>query len=105
MLKVDNLLELGEYLTIIHHTKGRIRLRVNPKIKEKAQDLSVDMVNNLPTYIKGIEKVKVNKLVGSITINYDTNIFEPTLWEELLKGNISDTLRDNLNALLESKEA
>lgn len=103
MVKIEDLLRCVPYFSIIHHTKGRVRLRVDAKIEDEAQDLGVDFLNDLPTYIKGIKKIKVNKIIGSITIVYDDSIFRPSLWEELLKGNISDELKDDLSALLDSQ--
>lgn len=103
MVTVDNVIEFGKYLTIIHHTKDRVRLRVDSGIEKSAQGLSVDTVYDLPQYIQGINKIKINKLVGSITVNYDSSIFAPSLWDEILKGNVSDEIRSNLTSLLESK--
>jgi len=37
MITSKKLVELAHYFTIIHHTKGRIRIRVSPKIKEQSE--------------------------------------------------------------------
>lgn len=101
MVKIDDLLHYAQYFSTIHHTKGRIRLRVDAKIEDEPQGLGVDFLNDLPTHIKGIKKIKVNKIIGSITVVYDWKIFKPSLWDELLQGNMSDAFRDDLNALLD----
>lgn len=70
MNKIDYLVRLKKYLKIIHHTKGRIRLDINLGIKNEKDLLEQDF--NLE--IKGIQEVKINKILGKITINYDKDI-------------------------------
>lgn len=102
MVKIDDLLNFAPYLSIVHHTKGRVRLRASSKI-QNVQGVGVDFLYDLPKHIQGIKTIKLNKLIGSITISYDEDVFKPSLWEELLKGNVSDELKEDLNALLNAK--
>ncbi len=100
MIKKEDLVALSKYLKIVHHSKGRLRVRVSLAIKKEAHRLDEDFLKNFPKEIKGIKDVKVNKLIGSITINYDPDIFEPQVWEDLIGGNISDELMERLENLI-----
>lgn len=102
MVTVDKIIEISSYLTLIHHTKGRIRVRVNPKIKEQSEDITLKDIEQIPQKIDGIKKVKINKIVGSITIEYDNTIFPDYLWKNLLNQENVEEIAEILNRL--SKE-
>lgn len=102
MVTVDKIIEISSYLTLIHHTKGRIRVRVNPKIKEQSEDITLKDIEQIPQKIDGIKKVKINKIVGSITIEYDNTIFPDYLWKNLLNQENIEEIAEILNRL--SKE-
>lgn len=102
MVTVDKIIEISSYLTLIHHTKGRIRVRVNPKIKEQSEDITLKDIEQIPQKIEGIKKVKINKIVGSITIEYDNTIFPDYLWKNLLNQENVEEIAEILNRL--SKE-
>lgn len=98
MITKEDLVSLAKYLSIIHHSKNRIRLRVSPSIKSEAYDIS--MIDSLATQVDGIKDIKINKIIGSITINYDSNIFGANVWEELVSGNISEELMQKIQNLI-----
>jgi hypothetical protein len=91
-LSAEKLIELGAYFSIIHHIKGRIRLRVNPKIKEHKHHVGIEDIEALPERINGIQSIKINKIIGSLTIEYDHAIFPDHLWENLVKGEELDEI-------------
>ena len=99
MITVENIINIASYLTKIHHVKGRIRVRVSPKIKEQSQGVTVDDIMKLPQKIDGIQTLKINKVVGSITIVYDNDIFPYDLWEDLLSGKNLEKISKILNKL------
>ncbi|PID47875.1 MAG: hypothetical protein CR967_02690 [Proteobacteria bacterium] len=103
MLKKEDLIALAKHLNIIHHSKGRIRVRVSPSIKKEQDRFDKQMLESFPKQIKGIKDYKINKLIGSITINYDSEIFEPRIWDELIAGNISDGMIEKIENII--KEA
>jgi len=102
LITPEKLIEISSYLTLIHNTKGRIRVRVNPKIKEQSDNVTLADIEDIPNRINGIKKVKVNKIVGSITVEYDNTVFPDTLWLDLLKQQNLNKITDILNEL--SKE-
>lgn len=99
MITAEKLVDLASYFTIIHHTRGRIRVRVSPKIKEQGENVSISDIEDLPQKIDGIKKIKINKLVGSITIEYNDGIFKKELWDDLIEGKNLDEIVQILNKL------
>lgn len=88
----EKLVELGSYFSIVHHIKGRIRLRVSPKIKEHKHHVGIEDIEALPARINGIKSIKINKVIGSLTVEYDHAIFPDHLWENLVKGEKLDEI-------------
>lgn len=99
MITAEKLVELAAYFTTIHHTKGRLRVRVSPKIKNESGDISMKDIEYLPQKIDGIKKIKINKIVGSITIEYDNDIFQKELWDDLVAGENPDKITQIIDKL------
>ncbi len=100
MIEKNDIITLSKYLSIISHGKNRIRLRVSLDIKNETKELDISFIEELPDKIDGINKIKINKLIGSITINYDNAIFKPALWDELVSGDISEELWQKFRKIL-----
>jgi len=99
VITVDDIIKIASYFKIIAHTPGRLRLRVNPKITKEASSITLNDIKNLPNKIKGIEAIKVNKVIASVTILYNPEIFSPNLWENLIKYENLDELKILINKL------
>ncbi len=100
MIDSKKLIELSSYFSLIHQTKGRIRVRVSPKIKElDTNDVSLKDIESLSQKINGIKNIKINKIVGSITIEYDSAVFPDHLWIDLIEQRNLDELVLILNKL------
>ncbi len=91
-LSPESIVRIASYFTIISHTEGRLRVRVNPDIRREAGHLSLEAVESLPEKIKGIKTIKINKLIASITIVYDPEVFEKRLWDDLINGENLDEI-------------
>ena len=89
----QKIVEIASYFTVISHTKGRLRVRVNPKIKDEVSDVSLGDIETLPNKINRIKKIKINKLVASVTIEYNNEIFPKDKWDDLINGeNIDEVI-------------
>jgi len=89
----QKIVEIASYFTVIAHTKGRLRVRVNPKIQNEVTDVSLSDIETLPSKINGIKKIKINKVIASVTIEYDNAIFPKEKWDDLINGeNIDEVL-------------
>lgn len=98
-ITIESLGKVADYFTIVHHTPGRIRLRASSNLvaaqSAKRQDL-LDLIKQIPFIID----FKLNMLIGSITLRYDTNRFEPMLWEAWLR---KERLDEILSCLTKDK--
>lgn len=91
MIKSEDIVRVASYFTIIAHTAGRLRVRVNSKIVKEGENIELKDIEDLPKKIDGIKDIKINKVIASITILYDPEIFNPKLWEDLInKRNIEE---------------
>jgi len=99
LIKTDDIIKIAKYFSIIAHTPGRLRVRVSPKIKEQSGNISINDIENLPNRINGIKEIKIKKIIGSVTILYDYNIFAPSLWEDLVRNENLDELTQLINKL------
>lgn len=102
MIKTEDIIKISSYFSKIHHIKGRLRVRVSPQIKEDITNISLTDIETLPQKINGIKNIKINKLVASITIEYDATIFSESIWEDLLAQKNLDEITILINNL--SKE-
>ena len=99
MITTENIVKIASFFSIIAHTPGRLRVRVNPKIKDSGGNITINDIENLPNKINGIISIKINKIIASVTIMYDPNIFKPKLWEDLIKNENIDELTLLINKL------
>lgn len=99
MINTEKLIELAKYFSVIHHIKGRIRIRVSSKIKELEGSVSLSDIEELPSKIDGINTIKINKLVGSVTIEYDHEVFRKELWDNLIEGQNLEEVTHLINKL------
>jgi Zn-dependent membrane protease YugP len=92
MQAINLFLEIGKTLTIIHYVPGRIRLRFSksslPLIKKFSEidSFKAISVEQFIDSLNGINNVKVNKIVGSATIQYNPDDWNKGMWESLCSG-------------------
>ena len=99
MIDTQDIIKIASFFSIIAHTPGRLRVRVNPKIKEAGESITIADIENLPNRIDGIIDIKINKIIASVTIMYDPKIFSPKLWEDLVKNQNIEELTQLINDL------
>lgn len=99
MIKTEDIIKIASYFSIIAHSPGRLRVRVNPKIKSEGGSITISDIEDLPNRINGIKSIKVKKIIASVTIMYDPSVFAPNLWEDLVKGQNLEELTQLINNL------
>lgn len=99
MIKTEDIIKIANYFTIIAHTPGRLRVRVNPKIKEEGGNISIEDIESLPNRINGIKSITIKKIIASVTIMYEPSIFAPSLWEDLIKNENLEEITSLINKL------
>ena len=99
MISTDEIINIAKFFSIIAHTPGRLRARVDSKIKDSGGNISLSDIENLPNKIDGIINIKINKIIASVTITYDPKIFEPKIWEDLVNQRNLDEISILINNL------
>jgi len=99
LITEEQIIKIASYFTIIAHAPGRIRVRVNPKIQNESDNISIDDIQSLPSKIAGIKNIKINKIIASVTILYEPTVFAPSLWEDLIKGENINEISKLINNL------
>ncbi|QKF73689.1 hypothetical protein AFAEC_1531 [Aliarcobacter faecis] len=99
MIKTEDIIKIASYFSIIAHSPGRLRVRVNPKIVKEGGNISLKDIENLSEKISGIKEIKINKIIASVTIIYEPEIFKPHLWEDLVKNENIDEISVLINNL------
>ncbi len=99
MINTEDIIKIANYFSIIAHTPGRLRVRVNPKIKNESGNISLKDIEDLPNRIDGIKSIKIKKIIGSVTILYEPNVFSPKLWEDLINNNNLEEISILINKL------
>lgn len=99
MITTDEIINIAKFFSIIAHSPGRLRVRVNPKIKDSSGNISISDIENLPNKIDGIKNIKINKIIASVTITYDPSIFKPKIWEDLVNQRNLDEISTIINNL------
>lgn len=99
MISTNEIINIAKFFSIIAHTPGRLRVRVNPKIKDSNGNISLSDIENLPKRIDGIVNIKINKIIASVTITYNPKIFEPKIWEDLINNKNLDEISILINNL------
>jgi hypothetical protein len=96
---IADLLLLAPHTEIVHHIPGRIRLRLK---RSGIEVIARTDVENLMRNIPGILKLKVNPVVGSLTLEYDEKILSYSLWEKLGTLRTRPDLRQQVEELLKN---
>ncbi|MDR1285804.1 MAG: hypothetical protein LBJ88_06360 [Campylobacteraceae bacterium] len=101
----EQVLQISKYLSILHHTKGRIRVSISPKIKEMRKEfdklnISIDKAKKTVRQIKGIKEFKLIALMGTITILYDNDIFPSYMLEDFVEGRNSEQVTNFINKII-----
>ena len=96
-IKTQTLAQDASHFSMMAHTNGRLRVKDSPKIKELSSSVNLASLDDMIAQINGIKNVKFNKLIGSVTIEYDHEIFPKNLWEDLLKGQNLEEISAKIN--------
>ncbi len=101
---MESLLGIAPHTEVVHHIPGRIRLRIMPSGLKAVRGMNFDsIIGALP----GIESVRINAIVGSTVVKYDSGKLPYSFWEEMrqlrTKPQLAEQLREHLrNLVLES---
>ena len=100
MFNEKNIEILSAHITVVHHVKGRIRYKIDPKIQSFKNEINIEAFEGLDKKIDGIRQVSINKLAKSLTIEYSHTVFEQSFWEELAVSKEYAQIAEKLNNLI-----
>jgi hypothetical protein len=82
-MTLQELLELRALLSIAHHVPGRLRLRLDPRIRAHpaAKELESWSANGT-----GILSTRINPIARSLVVEYDPKRIDPALLDAFLAG-------------------
>lgn len=101
----DEIEKIATFFHIIHHSAGRIRLRVSKEFQRTVESIGEEKLLNLFESVKRlavIKNIKINKIIGSVTIEYDKKIFEPKLWELWFNQKESTLIYQHLQQIIKA---
>lgn len=86
---LDEALAIIKYLKIVHHVKGRIRVKaglgiIKDPIFRKAGGISEKKINEIGSSLPGVLDSRVNIKARSIVIRYDPGVIDPEELETLI---------------------
>lgn len=99
MITTEDIINIAGYFSIVAHSPGRLRVRVNPKITKESNNITISDIEDLPKKINGIKNIKINKVIASVTITYDPQIFRPQVWEDLVNKTNIEEITEIINNL------
>ena len=96
-IKTQTLAQVASYFSMIAHTNGRLRVRVSTNKKVLCSILIFACLDDLFALLNGIIYFNFKIIIGSVTIEYDHEIFPKNLWEDLLKGQNLEEISAKVN--------
>lgn len=107
---VQQLLNIGKTLKLIDFVPGQIKLRFSTKTIKLLHQLSAfDELQHINPKqfiyaVEGINKININPLFASITIQFEKETWAKSKWENLCNGRQDDVLTQYfINALSKLK--
>ena len=101
----DELEKFADFFNIIHHSRGRIRLRASEKLVSlllKGGTQRLEALLESAKALPMIKSVKINKLIASVTIEYDANAFKSELWELWLVKKDGEAVFEHLQKMIKA---
>lgn len=106
---IDEALTILKYLHIVHHIRGRIRLKADPAIlydpffKKAAGAVTEEQINRIGTSLPGVIDTRVNLRARSMIIRYDPQTISPQELEALVSAKDEEVSREILEKYRVSK--
>ena len=68
MIQTEDIIKIASFFSIIAHTPGRLRVRVNPKITQTSGNITLSDIEDLPNKIE--IKAAIERAKGRAKINH-----------------------------------
>jgi hypothetical protein len=85
-IAIQTIIELQPYISVVHHVKGRIRLKVASNLIKKFVHSGFSDMESFFHSIEGVKDIRIIWSARSVVICYDPHLISPELWKRLLTG-------------------
>ncbi|EFL51202.1 conserved hypothetical protein [Solidesulfovibrio fructosivorans JJ]] len=82
-MNMQELLEMRTLVDVVHHVPGRLRLRLDPRLREHP---AAAQLGDLRANGSGILSTRLNPMARSLVVEYDPKRIDPAALEEFLGG-------------------
>jgi hypothetical protein len=83
---LQTFIELRKHISIVHHVKGRIRLKIALNFIKRFSHVSLSDLESLFRSIEGVKGIRMIWSARSVVICYDPHLISSELWQGLLMG-------------------
>lgn len=97
MLNIDDLSNVLTHVNVIKNGRNKVTLKIPKEVSKDFAHVSLSDVKSMPKLVDGIKKVSINYLSASLTLDYDPDIFDPLLWDDL----DNETTKEKLTTLIQ----
>jgi len=97
MITTEELNNVTRFFKITNHKDGKLNLKIDRAIINEEIGITLREIEALPTKICGLKSVKINAILATATVRYDTEIFDPQLWESLINAENMDEITPLIN--------
>ncbi|SEP69141.1 Heavy-metal-associated domain-containing protein [Ectothiorhodospira magna] len=89
----DPLTQLLGQVRVVHHLRGRIRLKLDADLKALATAADIPDMEKMLSALPGVSSVRLNLLARSCVVTYDAEVIPMSAWEDFLRGQDTDAAR------------
>jgi len=89
-MAATELLPLRQYVRIVHHIPGRLRVRLTNGGIAAARKFDLTRFRHLLEKVPAVRDLQVSAASLSVVIHYDKSAIAPALWEDLIEGTAPD---------------
>jgi len=97
MITTEEINNVTKFFKIVNHKNGKLNLKIDRSIINEEIGITLREIEALPTKICGLKSVKINAILATATIRYDTEIFDPQLWESLIDAENMEEITPLIN--------
>lgn len=82
-MNMQELLEMRTLVDVVHHVPGRLRLRLDPRLREHP---AARELGNWSSNGSAVLATRLNPVARSLVVSYDPKRIDPAVLEEFLSG-------------------
>ena len=97
MITTEEINHVTKFFTITNHKNGKLNLKIDRSIINEEIGITLREIEALPNKICGLKTIKISAILATATVRYDTEIFDPQLWEHLINAENMEQITPLIN--------